>query len=171
MRRHVAPVAVAWALFAVAVATSGAGWFDDDRAETLARAVLLAALLTAAAVVAAGLWVIGGLRVPAGMVIAAGLLLAAPVDVVAPGPGFSTTHISVVPVLDVVLVVVGVVASPAFAYHEATVFPGGDGWVLPASSPLAPVLAAAILLGLAIIRRAGARERLVRLIFIGAGRN
>jgi hypothetical protein len=171
MVARVAPVVLAWALFAGAVATSGAGWFDDQRGETLIKGLLAVALLMAAAAVAtAVLWVISALRARGQWLFAAALVLAAPVDVVAPAPDFSA-RVAVVPLLDAVQITAGVTDRPSFAYHHATVFPSGDGWVLPHWPMLQVVLVAAIVLVIVCAWRAGVRERLLRLVFIGSARN
>jgi hypothetical protein len=162
-----APAVLALAVFAVAVGTSGTGWFEGERDETLVKALLGATVLIGVAVVmAAALWVIGAPWVRIEWLAAAALVLAAPVDVLAPAPE-GTVHIAVVGLIDAAQITVGVSDGPWFAYQSVFVFPGGEGWVLPQWSFLQLVLGGASVFVVGRVWRRGVRERLLRLVFIG----
>src|SRR3954447_17471876 len=150
MLSRLVPGLVASGLFAVAVSTSGGGWFEDARGETLAKALLATCLLIfAAAVLVTALWVIGAPLVRGEWLLAAALVLAAPVDVVRPLETAFDVRVSMMSLLDAALITAGVTDGPRFAYQDGVFFPGGDGWWLPHWPLLQFVFTGAIVLALA----------------------
>lgn len=171
MAARVSAASVACLLFCGGVLTSGSGWFDEQRARTLAAAaVAVAGVLVAGTVLAAVFWVISGRRVRGGWLLPAALLAATPVDIVAPASDFWSTRVSVVALLDAGFIATGLVSGPLFPYRDATVFPGGEGMSVPQSPLVAFVLLAAVATVVWRLRAPGLRERSVALVFFGVGR-